>query len=428
MMLRILVFLSLVTTILCAEQCLDGRLCPDGNTCCAGGCIASDLGRYNATCCGDGLTGCGVGYACGEGGFCEATEQVIDPLVQNLPRYQLCHPKHVTLETVHGFPVDPVNKLAYYSSHGDVAKTDISAVDFVLIVIHGANRNADDYFCAASAAVELQSTFSNVLVVVPRFVTVADGPILLQEGGTALRWRDQDSGPWRYGARSVHPIQISSFAITDLLVETLLSRTTANIVLAGHSSGGQFVQRWTLLTSVWSNRLRSIVANPSSYAYLTSLRKIHDQWQIPDTKECPHYNQWEWGLQKGGDIDDEYKRRAMAGRNMTEMIQSFRARDVVYMIGSQDRCNVSSPGWCYSHGLETSCMDELQGKMRMERHLNYFESLKLVGIDTHRRLTVEGVGHDHSMMLTRPEGLSAIFEDLSLLRGPKYNYYQKQPL
>ena len=61
MMLRILVFLSLVTTILCAEQCLDGRLCPDGNTCCcAGGCIASDLGRYNATCCGDGLTGCFV--------------------------------------------------------------------------------------------------------------------------------------------------------------------------------------------------------------------------------------------------------------------------------------------------------------------------------------------------------------------------------
>ena len=149
----------LVLTILaiaqCVEQCPDGQLCPDGNTCCAGGCIARDLGRYNGTCCiDDGVTGCGVGYICGSSAdgddSCIASAQISDPLVQILPRYRLCHPKQVTLENIHGFPVDDsVNKLAYYSSHGNIISTDIHDVDFIWIVIHGADRNADDYFCSA---------------------------------------------------------------------------------------------------------------------------------------------------------------------------------------------------------------------------------------------------------------------------------------
>jgi pimeloyl-ACP methyl ester carboxylesterase len=410
------------------EHCNNGLVCPDGNTCCSGGCIASDLGKSNATCCDDGHTGCGVSYVCREGGgdcVVRFDQAQFDPLVEVLPRYHLCHPKQSSLETVHGFPVvDPVHKLAYYSSHGNFLDADkIFDVDFVLVVIHGANRNADDYFCSASAAVALQSNYKNVLIVVPRFVTVSDGPLMLHEGGTALRWSDDGNGPWRFGARSVHPIPVSSFAAVDHLVEALLQRTSpsTNVVMAGHSSGGQFVQRWSLLTTVWSpNRMRTVVANPSSYAYLTPQRKIEGQWRLPATEnDCTRYNQWEWGLDEqpgnasANDIDDEYKRHAMEliGQNTTELIQRFGSRDLVYMIGSLDRCNVSSAGgWCHSHGLETSCMDELQGNMRFERLLNYIESLeKIVGITTHRRMVVSGVGHDHSLMFTRPEGLSAIF-------------------
>lgn len=213
------------------------------------------------------------------------------------------------------------------------------------------------------------------------------------------------------GSRSIHPIKFSSFAATDLLVQTLLLRTTGNVAVAGHSSGGQFVQRWSLLTSVWSDRLHAVVANPSSYAYLTHLRKIEGSWKVPCMTKCLRYNSWEWGLDPGGDIDSVYKDQAMQllGGNATRLLERFRDRDVVYMVGGQDRCNVSKAGWCHSHGLETSCMDELQGTMRFERHLNYFESLQLVNIHTHQRRTVEGVGHDHSLMFTRPEGLGAIF-------------------
>lgn len=417
--------LTLLAAVQCLERCIDGRLCPIGNTCCKGGCISNNLGLGNATCCQDGITGCGVGYRCGEevkngvdSQTCVATAQVKDPLLQRLPRYTLCRPAQSSLETLHGFPVeDPVSKLAYYSSHGDVvADADLRTVDHIFISIHGATRNADDYFCAASAAVQLQSVYSNVLVVVPFFAAGSDGPLLLREGGTALRWKGDADGPWRYGARSLHPIRVSSFDAMDLLVETILLRTTnAAMTIFGHSSGGQFVQRWSLLTSVDSSRWRAIVANPSSYAYLTPLRKIQGQWQtVPGNSNCTRYNEWAWGLEDSETIDDGYKRRAM--RNMTAegVVDRFRFRSVTYMIGSLDRCNVSgttTSGWCMSDGLETTCMDDLQGSMRWERHFHYYESLGLVGIDLrhHRRVLVEGVGHDHTLMMQTPDAMSAIF-------------------
>ena len=419
--------LTLLAAVQCLERCIDGRLCPNGNTCCPGGCISNNLGRGNGICCQDGITGCGVGYRCGEdetigvdSQTCVATSHQTDPLLQRLPRYTLCRPAQNTLENMHGFPVvDAVNKLAYYSSHGDVvADADLEDVDHILIAIHGATRNADDYFCAASTAASLQRVYRNVLVVVPFFAEVSDGPILLREGGTALRWGDDADGPWRYGARSIHPIRISSFDAMDRLVETIFSRTTnAVMTIFGHSSGGQFVQRWSLLTSVDSSRWQAVVANPSSYAYLTPLRKIQGIWQavLPDSN-CTRYNEWEWGLEDSETIDDSYKRRAIRNYTTEMIVDRFRSRHVTYMIGSLDRCNVSgvtTTGWCTSDGLETTCMDDLQGSMRWERHFHYYESLTLVGIDRrhHRRVVVQGVGHDHSLMMQGPEAMSAIFPE-----------------
>jgi hypothetical protein len=164
--------------------------------------------------------------------------------------------------------------------------------------------------------------------------------------------------------------------------------------------------------------MRAVAANPSSYAYLTPLRKLNGDWKVPSSdlmSSCPNYNEWEWGLENTETLDDEYKRHALAELdNITEkLIDRFRERDLTYLVGSQDRCNVSEVGWCDSHGLETHCMDELQGSMRFERHSNYVESLHLVGIDSHRRAVVKGVGHDHSVILTRPEGIQAIFQGIS---------------
>lgn len=403
------------------EQCgqeTGGGICPDFNTCCrkrdgSSGCIASDMGRYTATCCGDGDgdTGCAVGYTCRtREKDCVASRvtNLTDPLVRVLPRYRLCNAQGI--EHVQGLPVVPGAKLAYYSSHGPIETIMDSSIDMALVMIHGSGRNADDYFCSVSAAVELQTNYSNVLLITPRFYSESDQR---DEQGSFLFWKDEGDGPWRYGADSLAPARVSSYTALDKLVESIWKQlpTLKKLVVAGHSSGGQTVQRWTLLTSSWvSGRMHSVVANPSSFAYLTPLRFIEGDWSLPSEDiTCPRYNEWEWGLDDGGEMEVPY--REVALRNTTHVIERFRDRRVFYLAGSQDRCNVSStPGWCHSHGMETTCMDELQGSNRFERSARYVSSLRRLGFwKGHVRRVVQDVGHDHALMFQSPEGLEGVF-------------------
>lgn len=433
------VFVLFSSLSLAFQQCSlekGGGICPDGNTCCplkqdglqVSGCVPNDMGSFNATCCSDGKTACAVNYTCETNGKCHAIKELADPLVQVMPRYTLCHPDSKTLSTVHGFPILKDAKLAYYSSHGDISNLGQSdGIQMALIVIHGAGRNADDYYCSATAAVGLQQRYpsESVLVIAPRFTSTADAPISLNEGGTPLLWRDEGDGPWRYGASAVLPeeaIHISSFDTIDRIV-TLLNNNTdfpnlKRIVIAGHSSGGQFVQRYALLASFWNvQRMSGVVANPSNYAYLTPLRLINGTWRIPNKDKCSQYNEWEYGLENGGDMIVPYKDEALKklDYNITALIQRFGNRKVSYLAGEADRCNVSESqhhnGWCFSHGLETSCADMLQGTTRWERNLRHVASLRKLGVSskTQERRVVPGVGHDHSLIFTSPVGLDVLF-------------------
>jgi pimeloyl-ACP methyl ester carboxylesterase len=391
-----------------------GGICPDGNTCCrmldgSSGCIASDLGEYAATCCEDGVTGCGVGYSCrlAEGDCVESkSSSFFDPLVQILPRYRLCT-SNVNMQKMWGLQVDMYSQLAYFSSHGPIENVE-SKVDMVVLVMHGAGRNADDYFCSMSAAVNLQNAYSNVMVVAPRFFAESD----MRDSSSFMFWEDLSDGPWRYGADSLGPTRISSYTALDKLVESVREKfpRLGRMVMAGHSSGGQMVQRWALLTSTWfPGQMKAVVANPSSYVYLSPLRFFHGGWTLPPTKYCPKYDQWEWGLEPGGSLDVTYKEQQLTNASLA--IERYGSRRVDYLIGGLDQCDVPTPGWCKSHGLETTCMDELQGSNRLERNTHYMGSLRRIGIwEHHTQRVVEGVGHDHALMFQSTEGLKAVFD------------------
>jgi pimeloyl-ACP methyl ester carboxylesterase len=519
------------------------------------GCIPSDLGTLHGTCCSheddDGLlsSGCGVGYQCGPRKTCHATATVTDPLVQTLPRYRLCRTLPLAMQAMYGLDlvgiiqrgrhdVDDQNNntnksdlktrkpqqqrrlLAYYSSHGPLEKlqnlnsNNTRMIQSVLIVIHGAGRNADDYFCTAMSASsgnqsndddyyarqnsKRERRDKDVLVIAPRFAATSDGAIDLQGGGEALRWGDIVENDWRYGASASSSssskttatttnstalaiedddedddIQTSSFYAIDLILSLLQQQKQKggvladlkHIVVAGHSSGGQFVQRWALLSPYYTQSnnksnnddcekdsikssndasnipmIRAVVANPSSYAYLTPLRKVkttpatqsflsssssvHQEWQIlSNISDCPRYNSWEWGLgptnSNGNsenvkeDATPAYVRHVLQQVNTSFLISRFAYRNVVYLAGERDVCNVPGndhSGWCFSHGLETTCMDQLQGWNRLERHMTYYEHLtKLVGITSHQRAIVPNAGHDHSLMFQSPVGLYYLF-------------------
>lgn len=407
-------------TIAAVEYCgfeQGGGICPDANTCCrmqdgSSGCIASDMGSYNATCCPDGSSGCPVGYSCRNEAFdCLATgpSEFKDDLVKVLPRYQLCRAEEIS--QLHGLSIgDSGARLAYYSSHGPIESIPVaSEIEMIFIFIHGANRNADDYFCSGSAAVQLQTQYANVLLISPRFFEQSDAPA----DPSHLVWEDDTDGSWRYGADSISPAPISSFTTLDAMVDLLWNRfpNLIQMTLAGHSAGGQTIQRWALLTSSWrESRMRAVVANPSSYAYLTPLRFIGGYWRLPKKGDvdCPQYNKWKWGLDDGGDNEVPYSDAAL--QNKTGVVKRFKSRQVLYLAGGLDRCNVSQAGWCHSHGLETTCMDELQGSNRFERNARYISSLRVLGIwENHARRLIEGVGHDHSLMFQSQIGLESVF-------------------
>ena len=131
------------------------------------------------------------------------------------------------------------------------------------------------------------------------------------------------------------------------------------------------MQRWSLLTSTAQEpqttgleqpiqatrqnvsiynqpHIRFVVANPSSYAYLTPLRYVNDNWTIPSSSSsssCPGYNQWEWGLELGtGKWNIDYVNQILSSNAMTNnshhcLIKRFSHRHVTYLIGGLDRCN-----------------------------------------------------------------------------------------
>jgi hypothetical protein len=506
---------------------------------------------------------CGSEEKCFFVGTTDDNHEPIDPYVQVLPRYHLCHESknpESSFRHVYGFPVamknskeNAVAHLWYYSSHGDLMQLSQkrkNQVQRALILVHGAARNADDYFCVATKAAQLwqqqqQHTLSssakvtsdNILVLAPRFVTPTDEPFDKTAATipNLLQWKDDGSGPWRYGANAIFPAvaaanNVSSYDAMDQLVSFLHNEfpQLQHLTIAGHSSGGQFVQRYSLLTSssvipplrstslsaeklsssstnhhlttktrvktnAWSPlttanqngnkqfQVRFVVANPSSYAYLTPLRFVEEMgvWIMPkqndNTTSCgSQYNEYPWGLQPptpsssmkndpSSVIVVPYKDRALEAlqNNVTALIERFlQQRRVVYLIGSVDRCNLSSTKfenssggvvvanissnadkiivgqqdlstdavaepwrtggwWCDSHGLETSCMDLWQGSNRWFRHVHYMNSLKLLqqqpkGVQlaqqpAHTSDVVEGVGHDHSLIYLSTVGLKALW-------------------
>lgn len=415
-------FWGRINVVTSTQDCgveLGGGICPNQNTCCAmandidpdkapiSGCIPNDMGR-NATCCLDGRTGCPLNYECvEEEHWCRAINPTKDPLVSQLPRYRLCSAPQVAF--VHGFAIEPnfPEKLIYYSSHGDIENVSPGDVRSAVIGIHGSGRNADDYFCSLLGASTLARN-EKVLILTPRFPIAVDSDLTnITSGGIALIWPDTDpSGPWRYGADALNRANVSSFQVMDDLVRHVLKRITRNITIVGHSAGGQFVQRWALMSPVSDENLRYIVANPSSYAYLSPERWIDGRFRTPDQSvyKCFDYNQWEWGLDPPYSLP--YISRVMERSTLEKLKDRFFEREVVYLIGSQDKC--SGLPWCQSHGLETTCHDLLQGPNRWERHFRYVSHLMELG-GAPINFTVPNVGHDHSLMFNSAVGRSVIF-------------------
>jgi len=267
-----------------------------------------------------------------------------------------------------------------------------------VLVLHGRLRNADVYYRSAQTAqAAAGETGKSAIMIVPQFLAEVD-----IEGwhlpADTLRWSLEG---WEGGEPALGPTPASSFEALDTILARLADRNIfpnlKQVVVAGHSGGGQVVQRYAIsaqgeaaLTAAHVD-IRYVVANPSSYAYFSAERP---EPQI--AASCPRYNNWKYGM--------EARPPYVAG-SPAELEQRYVARRVIYLLGTKDT-NPNHPA------LDKSCMAEAEGPYRYARGHSYAAVMakRDGGTPNHRVWDVEGVGHDGDKMLTSPCGLAALFD------------------
>lgn len=299
-------------------------------------------------------------------------------------------------------------KMPVYANR-DLAKDNLRGIKQVLIVIHGVKRDADHYYETAAALVaENEGRSRDTLVLAPRF----SGSIDSGFGGMAA-WR---KASWEDGEDSIQaagrPAPVSSFQVLDDLLRSLDDRkrlaSLAGIVLAGHSGGAQLVHRYAVLNNIDGQlrrdglTLRYVIANPSSYLYLTNERPRADgKGYAPYERGiCPTYNQYKYGTDKlpayGRDAED------------SKLFVRYAARDVIYLLGGAD----NNP----EHRLlDKACGAEAQGATRLARGTGYVlyehvlaaRGAKPVAL-RHNSFEVGGVGHDSKRMFGSICGVRAL--------------------
>jgi pimeloyl-ACP methyl ester carboxylesterase len=275
----------------------------------------------------------------------------------------------------------------------------LPAISRAIIVLHGRLRNADEYYISAhTAQLAAGDDGKSALMIVPQFLAEIDIDAHRLPADT-LRWSLEG---WEGGDAALAPNPVSSFEALDAILAKLSDRRVfpnlKQVVVAGHSGGGQVAQRYAIAgkgEAALSRQhidIRYVVANPSSYAYFS------DQRPLPKiAASCPGFNNWKYGT----DARPPY----LANVTAAALEQRYVEREVIYLLGTLDTNPKHS-------ALDKSCMAEAQGPYRYARGHAYADAMakRNRGAPNHRVWDVAGVGHDGDKMLTSTCGLAALFD------------------
>ena len=212
----------------------------------------------------------------------------------------------------------------------------------------------DAYFLSGLNAVTQGGVSSTTVVVAPYFQTSDDAPESDEPFWSSPGWKrgnlSRPEGP---------PPRVSSYAAIDRIVEKFLDAALfpaiREIVVTGHSAGGQVVHRYAASSTVQDEgrdgvTFRYVVANPSTYLYLGPERESRTgDFAVPGGG-CDDYDEWHYGL-----LD----RNSWAERLETDTIRALLSRrDVRILVGDADTLSAS---------LDVSCGANLQGLNRYLR-------------------------------------------------------------
>lgn len=291
------------------------------------------------------------------------------------------------------FLVTTAQGSGYARYFGSASLDGDPSVTRALIVVHGVLRDADYYFDTGVIAANAARALSTTLVVAPQFVERSE--IAGQRVSTRTLYWDSE---WPGGSDAVAPAPISTYDVFDAMVARLSDRSRfpklREIVIAGHSAGGQIVQRYAVvgkapqLDGQSPVAVRLVVSNPSSYFYFTD-------WRPFPPLNCPDFDHWRYGLSGAP--------RYVTGSSAS-LEERYVKRHVVYLMGTADTNPTESD-------LDRSCGGEAQGPYRFARakyFIGYLAARHPAGTNQEFAY-VRGVPHDNRRMFTSSCGLAAIF-------------------
>lgn len=271
------------------------------------------------------------------------------------------------------------------------------------ILIHGAGRDADQYFRTAVAAAFLAGALDDTVVISPRFAS-KNGSCADPLSENEVNWPCAGDS-WRSGGVSLSHKALTSYDFADEILRKLANKQVfpnlRAIVLAGHSAGGQFVTRYEMSNKVHDSLgvpVTYVVSNPSSYAYPDRNRphgEGKDVVAFHDEAKCKIYNLWPYGFDRRGDgytsaIPDEQLKKQLA------------ARTAVYLLGELDVLPLA--------GFDNSCAAMAQGKTRLARGQAFAGYVaQKYGAKDHKTVIVPLCGHNARCMFTAEPALPIVF-------------------
>ena len=273
-----------------------------------------------------------------------------------------------------------------------------SQADKAIVVLHGANRNADEYFNSVYSAASYLSIQNETIIIAPQFLLLEDIESWELSPDTPY-W--QNLTGWTIGNKSIstaqHPrdFQLSSYTIMDSLLSFINNEFTNvnDIILVGNSAGAQFINRYAGGSPLpFDDKIRFVISAPSSFLYFDENRyQYPNSWGVPSN--CNNYNRYKYGL---GDLNNY-----MSTSGEDSIIARYQKRNIMYLVGEQD------------NGGTTDCQSMVQGQNRIERSLTYYNYLQYFYnseiTNNHKIAIISNVNHNHDQIFNSSCGRKAIF-------------------
>ena len=290
-----------------------------------------------------------------------------------------------------------------------------------LIMIHGAGRDAANYFRSALAAAFLAGALDDTIIIAPRFAANNAGDdcqdsLAVNELNWICGLQSPDS--WRAGGAALGHPTITSYDVVDEILRTVSRKdgfpNLRAIVVAGHSGGGTFTMRYEMANQVHEKLgvpVTYIAANAAAYVYLDAVRPTAAAYPanagapgyvpatrgdpfvpFPDAGACRGYDGWPYGLEG---------RTGSSTRLTNDQLKAqLVARPMTYLLGELDILPLGT--------FDGSCPAMAQGPTRLARGLAFAKYVKERYSARHKTVVVPLCGHSARCMFTAESVLPLI--------------------